>query len=197
MVIPQRLRVLVAAVVGTAVSLTGCSGGSSTDSSPRAGGSTPSHLLPSTVPSEYANLPPCNNPTPISFPTWVPKDLPLPSGTYASEELPPSFGYHRGIFVVPGTLTDLARFILREWPRAGWTLGRGDSESSEIEDQFFKTPAVGAFKAQVVYCKPPYALMLLLFAPDRAAVGVPGTQGGSPITPSASPSGSPGPSPSP
>jgi hypothetical protein len=185
-------RALTVATVGTALFLTGCSGGS-TDSPRR----TPSpRILPSTIPPEYRNLPPCNNPTPISFPTWVPKDLPLPSGTYASQALPTSFGYHRGIFVVPGTLTDLARFILKEWPRSGWTLGRGDAESSEIEDQFFKTPAVGAFKAQVVYCKPPHSLMLLLFTPDRSTVGQPNTQGGSPIGPSNSPSSSLTPSPS-
>ena len=109
---------------------------------------------------------------------------------YATQVYPDSFGYSRAIFFVPGSLVDLARFVLTEWPKAGWVLGRGDSEQSEIEDEFGKPPAVGAFKAQSQFCSPGYNLLLLIYAPDRSKIGpgLPDTQGGSPLSPSASPS---------
>jgi hypothetical protein len=121
-------------------------------------------------------------------------DLPLPNGMYMTQRLDPTFGYSRGIFVVPGSLTELARFVLSEWPKAGWTLGRGDSEAIEIEDSFAKPPAIGAFKAQAQFCSPGFNLMLLLYVADRSqlTIGQPGTQGQSPL-----PGGTPGASPSP
>ena len=131
--------------------------------------------------------PPCEYPAEIEMPDWLPPDLPLPPGTYASQRLEPTHGYERGIFVVPVTLDVFTRFVLAEWPAAGWTLGRGDSEPGEVEDQFTKPPAVGAFKAQSVYCEPGYSVMILIYAEDSANVGTnPNTQSGSPL-PSASP----------
>ena len=110
-----------------------------------------------------------------------------------SQDMPSSFGYSRGIFVVPGTLTELARFVLSEWPKAGWVLGRGDAEANEIEDQFSKSPAVGAFKAQGQFCTPGYNLMLLIYTKDVSSISTtPGIQGGSPL-----PSVTPPPSPTP
>ena len=126
------------------------------------------------------------------MPEWVPDDLPFPEGTYASETLDTSFGYNRMILVVPGSLVELARFVLTEWPKQGWVLGRGESEPGEIEDQFAKPPAVGAFKAQEQYCAPGYSLMLVIYAPDQSQIHAePTTQGGSPIAPTPTPTPSP------
>jgi hypothetical protein len=104
-----------------------------------------------------------------------------------SQDMPSSFGYNRAIFVVPMQLIELARFVLSEWPKAGWVLGRGDAEANEIEDQFSKAPATGAFKAQGQFCVPGFSLMLLIYTPDvtRINTSPPGTGGGSPL-PSAS-----------
>jgi hypothetical protein len=122
------------------------------------------------------------------MPDWLPEDLPMYEGTYAYERLADSYGYKRGIFVVPAALDTFTRFVLAEWPAAGWTLGRGDSEPGEVEDQFTKPPAVGAFKAQSIFCSPGYAVMILIYAPDSSTVGAnPNTQSGSPI-PTNSPS---------
>lgn len=146
--------------------LVGCGGGAD---SPR---SVPSataadSVLPPARPRPTYQLPKCDYPTEIGFPRWVPDDLPLPKGTYATRLLPPIQGYERGLFVVPVGLTDLARFVLSEWPKTGWVLGRGDAEAGEIDDQFTKPPAVGAFKAREQYCTPGYSLMLLVYIPDR------------------------------
>jgi len=143
----------------------------------------PTRVLPS-------DIPPCKFPAKIGNPSWFPADLPKPAGMYATQVYPDSFGYSRAIFFVPGSLVDLAKFVLTEWPRAGWVLGRGDSEQSEIEDEFSKPPAVGAFKAQSQFCSPGYNLLLLIYAPDRSKIGpgVPNSQGGSPLVPSPSPS---------
>jgi hypothetical protein len=116
----------------------------------------------------------------------MPRDLPLPAGVYASRDIGKDSGYFRGIFVVPGSTTQFARFVLRAWPKAGWQLGRGDAEPGEVEDQFSKPPAVGAFKAQDQPCDPGFVLMLLIYTPDRTTLPLPGTSGGSPISPSPS-----------
>lgn len=133
-------------------------------------------------PAPDSDAPPCDYPPEIASFDWVPEGLPLPEGTYAHQTLEDSYGYHRGIFVVPATLDVFTRFVLAEWPSAGWTLGRGDSEPGEVEDQFTKPPEVGAFKAQSVYCSPGYSVMILIYAEDSSTVGInPNTQSGSPL----------------
>jgi hypothetical protein len=167
----------------------GTSGDTPSGSPPSAFGLPP--ILPSVRPSQVpvTGQPPCAFPPKLSLPRWYPGDLPLPPRTYTSQVLADSFGYNRAIFVVPGPLPSFARFVLTEWPKAGWTLGRGDAEAGEIEDQFGRPPAVGAFKAQAQYCHPGYSLLLIIYAMDRSGVGAtPGTQGGSPIQGSPSPS---------
>jgi hypothetical protein len=154
-------------------------------------------LLPKPLPSAlasalYKDAPKCKFPKSLAPPKWLPADLPLPPGTYHSENLPGSiFGYKRALFVVPGPLIDLARFVLDRWPKAGWTLGRGDSEGFEVEAPFTKPPAAGAFKAQGQYCNPPYSLMLLIYTPNTALYSpTPApTYSPSPLTVSPSPSG--------
>ena len=149
--------------------LVGC-GGSADQPGAAPSPSGGSSVLPPARARPTYSLPKCDYPAKIVFPSWVPDDLPLPKGTYATRVLPPVQGYHRALFVVPVGLTDLARFVLREWPKTGWVLGRGDSEPGEIDDQFTKPPAVGAFKAREQYCTPGFSLMLLVYIPDRTKV---------------------------
>lgn len=136
----------------------------------------------------------CHYPTRLSAPAWLPRDLPLPPGTYLSERLADANGYHQGVFVVPGQLKDFVRFVLSEWPPKGWALGRGDAEANEAEDAFSRSPETGAFKVQGQACVPGYSLLLLVYTPDRTVLpgGVnagPGTRPGVPIpVPSPSPS---------
>jgi hypothetical protein len=126
------------------------------------------------------------------MPAWIPPDLPFPQGTYATQALAATFGYERAVLVVPGTAESFARFVIKEWPKSGWVLGRGDAEPGEVEDQFLRPPAVGAFRARTEFCTPGYALMLIIYTRNRQAIPLPSSSpGGSPLAPSGSPSASP------
>ena len=142
--------------------------------------------------SSTLRLPKCRYPPRIATPTWIPPDLPLPQGTYATQSLAATFGYERAVLVVPGSAESFARFVIKEWPKSGWVLGRGDAEPGEVEDQFLRPPAVGAFRARTEFCNPGYSLMLIIYTRNRQAIPLPSSSpGGSPIAPSASPSASP------
>jgi hypothetical protein len=193
----HRPAALVAAILACILLSAGCGGsGHHRDAGPT---SSAASVVPTTPPI----LPKCKLPKRIAFPSWVPKSLPLPSGIYASQKLPLEAGYYRGLFVIPVTTTQFARYVLDKWPKAGWQLGRGDAEPGEVEDQFLKSPAFGAFKAQDMACRKPHSIMLLIYVPDRGKLPSVGTSGGSPLpgqtpTPSSTPFGpSPTPSPSP
>ena len=175
-------------VVLSAVLFAACSSGEAKEShSPK----PPTTSPPS--PPAASPLPKCNLPREIPFPKWVPEDLPLPDGTYASRRLPETVGYSRGLFVLPMGTSDFARYVLKVWPEAGWQLGRGDAEPGEVEDQFIKSPAFGAFKAQDMVCREPHSLLLLIYVPDRSQLPSVSTQPSSPLPGT---SGSPSPSPS-
>jgi hypothetical protein len=114
-------------------------------------------------------------------PSWYPKDLPLPKGSYPADvKLPTASGYPRAIFAVHGTLRDFIIFVLTEWRKTGWTLGRGEAEAGEAEDNFFKagTDVRGAFVARTDYCDAAWTWVYIVMGSSRAP------------RPSASPSGS-------
>lgn len=112
-----------------------------------------------------SNLPKCQFPKEIAMPDWLPPDLPFPEETYANQDFYTGGDVKRVLLVIRTNLVELARFILKEWPAAGWQLGRGESEFGEIEDQFAKGSLAGAFRAQEVYCDPGYVQMLLVIVP--------------------------------
>lgn len=89
--------------------------------------------------------------------------------------------------MIPVSLEELTKHVLEVWPRNGWVLGQGDAEIGEIEDQFSKPPAFGAFRAQEVICDPGYSLMYLIFTRNRAAPGPVTSPRGSPLVPSPAP----------
>lgn len=166
-------------VVLLAASLTACGGADPPG--------TRNPVLPSISPYSPEPLPKCRYPKKIRLPRWLPDDLPLPPGTYSQERLKPLEGYRRALLVIPVTLDELTRHILEVWPRHGWVLGLGDSEIGEIEDQFSKPPASGAFRAQAVICDPGYSLMYLIFTKNRPAPGPVTSPRGSPLVPSPAP----------
>ena len=175
-------RARVALIFGAVLLLTACMAGDRT---------TPPRVSPQTgvPPQGGGTLPQCENPPKIATPAWFPRDLPLPPGSYTTQALPASFGYQRAVLVVPGTAEDFGRYVLQAWPRAGWVLGRGDAEPGEVEDQFLKPPAIGAFRVRTEFCTPGYSLMLLIFSKNRTAVPLPSpTPRGAPLVPSPSPS---------
>lgn len=133
------------------------------------------------------SLPDCTYPERVPTPAWLPNDLPFPAGTYTTQELGQDSGYHKAVMVLPGTLTAWTRFVLDQWPKSGYILGRGDSEAFEVEDVFTKAPAVGAFKAVSVFCAPGYSKMLLIFAEQSPTLPVLPSASGTPINPNASP----------
>jgi hypothetical protein len=198
--VPLRRLLIVTAVAGVAVvvAIVVAVTRSSPSSGPSAGGAG---VIPTGAPLPLSTAipsgaPQCRFPARLAAPSWYPPDLPLPGGSYASQALPMSSGYHRTVFVVPGSLPELARFVLTEWPNHGWVLGRGDAEANEVEDSFQKSPAIGAFKAQGQFCYPGYALMLIVFAPTGTGITGPVTQPRSPIGPTSPFPQAPSPSPS-
>ena len=136
------------------------------------------------MPRPTSVLPECKKPPEVKYPEWVPDDLPLPKDIYAYKNLPPLGGYQRALFVMELTTEQLIKLVLEEWPKAGYTLGRGDAEPGEVEDDFRKPPAVGAFKANDVFCSPGYTIMYLIYAregPDSVNVLPTPTAKGTPL----------------
>jgi hypothetical protein len=140
-------------------------------------------LSPFPEPSEL--LPKCKPPKEKPYPEWVPEDLPLPRGIYSYQHLPKLAGYKRALFAAPVTTHDITKLILDKWPKAGYPIGRGDAEPGEVEALFTKAPAVGALKANDVYCDPGYTIMYLIYAPkgseDLSVLPTP-TSTGSPLS---------------
>jgi hypothetical protein len=185
----RRPRALFALVVaGLAVVSSACGGGGTGTGASSTPAIFPTAAQATGFPQGGQSIPntrsPCAYPAQItSSPSWMPDDLPLPDGSYVTQLFPDLNGYQRAIFLINMNTSDLARFVLREWPKAGWVLGRGESEPGEIEDQFTRPPAVGAFRARDQFCNPGYTLMLLIYTPDRTKLKPPG------FTPSPSPTG--------
>jgi hypothetical protein len=90
----------------------------------------------------------------IKTPSFYPHDLPLPPGSFATQVLPSQSGVNRVIFTAEGDLRSFVQYVLGEWPKRGWRLGRGEAEPGEAEDQFAQasTGLYGAFKAQSTLC---------------------------------------------
>jgi len=108
---------------------------------------------------------------------WLPADLPLPPGTYATEdsELPATSsdadaeesdapaGVHRGFLVVKMSVDDFKKFVTTNWPPAGYALGRGDAEAGEAEGGYRKGDFGGVYRVRDVYCDPTMSELLLTY----------------------------------
>ena len=89
----------------------------------------------------------CTPPPPPVASVTVPSDPPLPAGTYGITS--PD---KRAAVIVSGSPTEFASYVLKTWPQLGWTLGRGDAERGEAEDDFSKGNVRGHFWAQAKFC---------------------------------------------
>jgi len=109
---------------------------------------------------------------------WLPADLPLPPGTYATadtesptttslgtdaEESDAPTGARRGFLVVKMTVQDFKQFVATNWPAAGYALGRGDAEAGEAEGGYRKGDFGGVYRVRDVYCDPTMSELLLTY----------------------------------
>ena len=157
--------------------LASCSGGPAATPTPGPTGPEPTASA-NPFGFDPADLPECQYPPSVKMPGWVPEDLPLPPGTYATERLSTLQGYHRVLLAVQRPLQEFVDFVFDRFPSLGWVVGRGDQEPGETDIQFTKAPAVGAFRALDQFCRPGFTLVLVIYAPDREAIVAP-----VPITP--------------
>lgn len=141
---------------------------------------------PAATPTQTPDQPSClevpSTPASAALPTWLPKDLSLPDGSYVLEALPTVQGLSRAVLVVPASLDDLVKVILDRWPKEGWTLGPGEREPGEAEDTFYRGAKFGQFRALQVYCDQNVVQMFLVMGKSPFS-----------ISPNPTPSGSVGP----
>ncbi|MDQ1438263.1 MAG: hypothetical protein QOK43_1892 [Acidimicrobiaceae bacterium] len=144
------------------------------------GGNTNGNAAPTTTTAAAAPLParqrgsaqppgPCVTPPaapgPASAIDWLPKDLPLPPGTYAVNELAPEQSARRAVLVVPATPDGFAAFVGQAWAAEGWRLGRPESEGFEAENRMTRPPAYGGFKVRSVYCDGTKSELTIAYSP--------------------------------
>ena len=125
-------------IAALVVALAGC-GSSSRAHSASTGGDADAPAVATTTA--------CTPPPPPVESIAVPTDPPFPTGTYGITS--PD---KRVAVIVSGTSKDFASYVLTEWPKAGWTMGRGESERNEAEDDFSKGNVRGHFWAQAKFC---------------------------------------------
>ena len=109
---------------------------------------------------------------------WLPADLPLPPGTYATADTEsPSTtsasdtdaesgavgSAQRGFLVVKVTVDDFKKFVTTNWPAAGYSLGKGDAEAGEAEGGYRKGDFGGVYRVRDVYCDPTMSELLLTY----------------------------------
>ena len=170
-----RARVPAAVLTG-AMLLSGCSGSSSPSSQPTA-----------PVPTTPAACPQPSDPKPTNWPPIVPDDLPKPANaTIDSADTAPD-GVRIVKFTTPQSLREAVLFVVRELPKAGYVLGRGDAEAAEADAPFVHNDLRGLVRMVVTgECRTQWLLATVdMSAPDS----------GSPLLPQHTPSGSPSPLP--
>jgi hypothetical protein len=167
-----------AAVLAAAMLLAGCGGssGPSNNVQPQA-----------PAPTTPAQCPQPSDAQPTRWPSQVPADLPKPPNATIDEAETAPDGVHIVKFTTPQSLRDAVLFVVRELPKAGYVLGRGDAEAAEADAPFVHNDIRGLVRMIVVGdCRTQW----LLATVDTAAAS-----GGSPLLPAHTPSGSPSPLP--
>ena len=116
------------------VALSGCPSSTTT----RTGSTTP------TRPAATASACPQGAPpTPAQWPAAVPDDLPKPAGAVIEKVEPLANGVTVVRFSTESSLREGVLYIVKEFPAAGYTLGRGDAEVTEADAPFEKGPVRG------------------------------------------------------
>jgi len=80
------------------------------------------------------------------WPAGVPADLPAFPGLTVTSTQATGNGGHVVKGRTPLSLRDGARFILKQLPAAGYSLGKGDSEADEADAPFSKGAVQGSFR---------------------------------------------------
>ena len=159
-----------ALLVGLAL-LTGCSSSGSTAADPAAPAASPR------ASSLFAPAPTgCPTPPPAepSWPGGVPVDLPHPPGTSVTEVEDRTDGLTVVQFTTPISLRDSILFVVDALPEAGYTLARGDAESTEADAPFVKGDLRGVMRMIAVEpCRTDWLLALAEGAPATSGTGSP------------------------
>jgi hypothetical protein len=143
----RRRSTLIALAALLAITLAGCGG--EKDKGLAAAQAAPA-AAPAGPPAPAQN---CQQPPPAGPDvSWFPADLPVPPGSYTVQEVQVSAPSKGVVLVVPMSIREYVAFALREMPKQGWRLGRGDSEADEAEDSFAKGASGGSFRVRSVYC---------------------------------------------
>lgn len=121
----------------------------------------------------------------IAQPDWYPDDLPMPDGSYAIDVPESSAGLKRVVFSATGTLSDFVRHALEVWPDHGWSLGVGEAEPGEAEDNFLKGERYGIFRARSIMCDQGRTwVLIVLNDPEVEGVPTPGFNRNPSVSPS-------------
>ena len=108
----------------------------------------------------------------------------MPPGTVFVEEVATPGPAKVGRFVVAMTIPEFVRFALAEYPKAGWRLGRGDSEPGEAEDGFSRGASGGAWRVRESLCETTKSELFMTYATNLSNVppSVPSTTAAPPST---------------
>ncbi|HVU71905.1 MAG TPA: hypothetical protein VHE83_02985 [Mycobacteriales bacterium] len=129
----NRPRSVAALCVAAAASLTAC--GSSTQAPPA-------------VTPTLASACPTVSVAPVDWPKILPADLPKPPGAVLTgETVQNNVVYLR--FNTSSSLREGLLYMLRELPKAGYTIGRGDAEVTEADVPFTNPAVIAALRLTV------------------------------------------------
>lgn len=119
-----------------AAGLTGCGGSS--------GGESDNPVVAAA--STSASACPAPGSDGAHWPAGIPVDLPAFPGLTITSTQAADSGGHVVKGRAPLSLHDGVRFVLKQLPAAGYTLGQGDSESDEADAPFSKGAVQGSFR---------------------------------------------------
>lgn len=173
-------RALALPLVVAAMLATGCASSDPKQTATRPTAASPTSPTPSPCPAPTGGI--------TSWPAGVPSGLPVPPGAKLSDDKTVTSGVRVIRFSTPTSLRESVIFVVREVPKAGFVLGRGDAEAAEADAPFVRGNVRGAFRMAVGSVDNPCLTEWLL-----AFASV--TKGGTPLLPFRSPSGSPSPLP--
>lgn len=168
----------VVAVLATGTVLVGCGG--SSGPGPVSRPTAPTVITPSACPQ-----PP--EAPPAQWPSTVPADLPKPPNATVGDTQTGDDGVTIVKFTTPTSLRESVLFVVRQLPKAGYVLGRGDAEATEADAPFVHNNLRGLLRMILIA---PCTTQWLLATVDTSK-----PVGGSPLLPPHTPSGSPSPLP--
>jgi hypothetical protein len=158
-----KLAAAVAVSAAVAAALSGCSG-----SSTPAAGTSPRPIPTPTCPSATATPSPKSTALANAL-SKVPFDLPMPNDITVLDSTTTTDGIQVVKFTTATTLRDAVLFIVGRYPKAGYTLGRGDAEATEADAPFVKNKVRGL--TRVAALQPCQTLWLVATAAATTAPG--------------------------